>query len=105
MFLPLAERMVEKMVKEEKIEAEAEVSRLSTWPGGFMLSYWFTGPVKLFESLDSAFDAFGEGVCSVWQQLLFIFGQMIRFVRTLSLPCHVSEQKIQLAKFDSQTGI
>lgn len=26
MFLPLAERMVEKMVKEEKIEAEAEVS-------------------------------------------------------------------------------
>ena len=25
MFLPLAERMVEKMVKEEKIEAEAEV--------------------------------------------------------------------------------
>lgn len=27
MFLPLAERMVEKMVKEEKIEAEAEVSR------------------------------------------------------------------------------
>ena len=29
MFLPLAERMVEKMVKEEKIEAEAEVSRAS----------------------------------------------------------------------------
>lgn len=28
MFLPLAERMVEKMVKEEKIEAEAEVSRV-----------------------------------------------------------------------------
>lgn len=28
MFLPLAERMVEKMVKEEKIEAEAEVSSL-----------------------------------------------------------------------------
>uniref|UniRef100_A0A8C9ZBL7 N-alpha-acetyltransferase 25, NatB auxiliary subunit n=1 Tax=Sander lucioperca TaxID=283035 RepID=A0A8C9ZBL7_SANLU len=27
MFLPLAERMVEKMVKEEKIEAEAEVSK------------------------------------------------------------------------------
>lgn len=26
MFLPLAERMVEKMVKEDKIEAEAEVS-------------------------------------------------------------------------------
>lgn len=25
MFLPLAERMVEKMVKEDKIEAEAEV--------------------------------------------------------------------------------
>lgn len=32
MFLPLAERMVEKMVKEEKIEAEAEVSSvLMTW--------------------------------------------------------------------------
>lgn len=29
MFLPLAERMVEKMVKEEKIEAEAEVSATS----------------------------------------------------------------------------
>ena len=29
MFLPLAERMVEKMVKEDKIEAEAEVSNLS----------------------------------------------------------------------------
>lgn len=29
MFLPLAERMVEKMVKEEKIEAEAEVSSVS----------------------------------------------------------------------------
>lgn len=29
MFLPLAERMVEKMVKEEKMEAEAEVSRVS----------------------------------------------------------------------------
>lgn len=28
MFLPLAERMVEKMVKEEKIEAEAEVGRV-----------------------------------------------------------------------------
>lgn len=28
MFLPLAERMVEKMVKEEKIEAEAEVTLL-----------------------------------------------------------------------------
>lgn len=26
MFLPLAERMVEKMVKEDKIEAEAEAS-------------------------------------------------------------------------------
>lgn len=26
MYLPLAERMVEKMVKEEKIEAEAEVT-------------------------------------------------------------------------------
>lgn len=32
MFLPLAERMVEKMVKEEKIEAEAEVSRASASP-------------------------------------------------------------------------
>lgn len=31
MFLPLAERMVEKMVKEEKIEAEAEVSMV--WCG------------------------------------------------------------------------
>lgn len=32
MCLPLAERMVEKMVKEEKIEAEAEVSlHLSHW--------------------------------------------------------------------------
>lgn len=31
MFLPLAERMVEKMVKEEKIEAEAEVSMV--WSG------------------------------------------------------------------------
>lgn len=32
MFLPLAERMVEKMVKEEKIEAEAEVSSVfMTW--------------------------------------------------------------------------
>lgn len=31
MFLPLAERMVEKMVKEEKIEAEAEVSMLALW--------------------------------------------------------------------------
>lgn len=30
MFLPLAERMVEKMVKEDKIEAEAEVSHLSS---------------------------------------------------------------------------
>lgn len=30
MFLPLAERMVEKMVKEEKIEAEAEVSSVFT---------------------------------------------------------------------------
>lgn len=29
MFLPLAERMVEKMVKEDKIEAEAEVSNLN----------------------------------------------------------------------------
>lgn len=29
MFLPLAERMVEKMVKEEKIEAEAEVRNTS----------------------------------------------------------------------------
>lgn len=29
MFLPLAERMVEKMVKEEKIEAEAEVWTVS----------------------------------------------------------------------------
>lgn len=29
MFLPLAERMVEKMVKEDKIEAEAEVSSLN----------------------------------------------------------------------------
>lgn len=33
MFLPLAERMVEKMVKEEKIEAEAEVS--VAFPGRF----------------------------------------------------------------------
>lgn len=32
MFLPLAERMVEKMVKEEKIEAEAEVSAVSLTP-------------------------------------------------------------------------
>uniref|UniRef100_A0A7N6FEB3 N(alpha)-acetyltransferase 25, NatB auxiliary subunit n=1 Tax=Anabas testudineus TaxID=64144 RepID=A0A7N6FEB3_ANATE len=32
MFLPLAERMVEKMVKEDKIEAEAEVSNLSVRP-------------------------------------------------------------------------
>lgn len=32
MFLPLAERMVEKMVKEEKIEAEAEVSVASPRP-------------------------------------------------------------------------
>lgn len=32
MFLPLAERMVEKMVKEEKIEAEAEVSAISLTP-------------------------------------------------------------------------
>lgn len=32
MFLPLAERMVEKMVKEDKIEAEAEVSNVSEWP-------------------------------------------------------------------------
>lgn len=63
MFLPLAERMVEKMVKEEKIEAEAEVSRVSTWPEGFMLSYWFTGPVNLFESLDSALDVFRDEVC------------------------------------------
>lgn len=39
MFLPLAERMVEKMVKEEKIEAEAEVSKVSAWPEGFMLCY------------------------------------------------------------------
>lgn len=32
MFLPLAERMVEKMVKEEKIEAEAEVWTVSFSP-------------------------------------------------------------------------
>lgn len=32
MFLPLAERMVEKMVKEDKIEAEAEVSTPSSAP-------------------------------------------------------------------------
>lgn len=32
MFLPLAERMVEKMVKEDKIEAEAEVSNLGSPP-------------------------------------------------------------------------
>lgn len=32
MFLPLAERMVEKMVKEEKIEAEAEVWTVSFRP-------------------------------------------------------------------------
>lgn len=37
MFLPLAERMVEKMVKEEKIEAEAEVSLMSARPEAFML--------------------------------------------------------------------
>lgn len=43
MFLPLAERMVEKMVKEEKIEAEAEVS--SAWSEG--LSEKFTGVVTL----------------------------------------------------------
>lgn len=31
MFLPLAERMVEKMVKEDKIEAEAEVRLADTF--------------------------------------------------------------------------
>lgn len=36
MFLPLAERMVEKMVKEEKIEAEAEVSKVSAWTEGLL---------------------------------------------------------------------
>lgn len=36
MFLPLAERMVEKMVKEDKIEAEAEVSNLN-------LAFMFAG--------------------------------------------------------------
>lgn len=42
MFLPLAERMVEKMVKEEKIEAEAEVSLMSARPEAFMLfKFWF----------------------------------------------------------------
>jgi len=32
MFLPLAERMVEKMVKEDKIEAEAEVRVVDIFP-------------------------------------------------------------------------
>ncbi len=40
MFLPLAERMVEKMVKEEKIEAEAEVSKASASLEGSMLCDW-----------------------------------------------------------------
>lgn len=38
MFLPLAERMVEKMVKEDKIEAEAEVSTPSSIPQCLLLS-------------------------------------------------------------------
>lgn len=37
MFLPLAERMVEKMVKEEKIEAEAEVRDVLPAPAGLVL--------------------------------------------------------------------
>lgn len=38
MFLPLAERMVEKMVKEDKIEAEAEVSMPFSAPGARLLA-------------------------------------------------------------------
>lgn len=37
MFLPLAERMVEKMVKEDKIEAEAEVRLADTFSLIWML--------------------------------------------------------------------
>lgn len=40
MFLPLAERMVEKMVKEEKIEAEAEVSGADSHQGCFRGRRW-----------------------------------------------------------------
>lgn len=44
MFLPLAERMVEKMVKEEKIEAEAEVSIVfTTWRIVDVLCHVYTG--------------------------------------------------------------
>lgn len=45
MFLPLAERMVEKMVKEEKIEAEAEVRTffLLKLDSCLALSYWRLG--------------------------------------------------------------
>lgn len=43
MFLPLAERMVEKMVKEDKIEAEAEVSILSP----LLCSHFFAGATIL----------------------------------------------------------
>lgn len=39
MFLPLAERMVEKMVKEEKIEAEAEVRTFFLLQLGSCLSF------------------------------------------------------------------
>lgn len=38
MFLPLAERMVEKMVKEDKIEAEAEVRLFSQFCFNFNIS-------------------------------------------------------------------
>lgn len=41
MFLPLAERMVEKMVKEDKIEAEAEVSKGSPTKALLLYSHEF----------------------------------------------------------------
>lgn len=46
MFLPLAERMVEKMVKEDKIEAEAEVSTyLPPLPSCDSTAAWYpSGP-------------------------------------------------------------
>lgn len=49
MFLPLAERMVEKMVKEEKIEAEAEVSMV--WCGETNSGLFKADQAALVESI------------------------------------------------------